>query len=134
LDPAQEDAAAVVCAATEGRGADVVIVAAAAAGLVDEAVRISRPGARILLFAQTSAQDRIELAGAAVCAQERTLLGCYSADVDLQEESARLVFSGDLPVETLVSHRLRLEDISTAIEMATHPDHHTLKILVHPER
>ncbi len=31
------------------------------------------------------------------------LLGSYSADVDLQAESARLVFSGQLPLQQLIS-------------------------------
>ena len=81
---------------TNGRGADAVIVATSAKGLVDQALKISRPGAKILLFAQTSAAERIEISGADICVGERILFGSYSADVDLQAESARLVFSGDL--------------------------------------
>ncbi|MBI3694423.1 MAG: alcohol dehydrogenase catalytic domain-containing protein, partial [Acidobacteria bacterium] len=125
-----EEAAEALRAATEGRGADAVIVAAAAPGLVEQAIRLSRPGARILLFAQTAAGEKIELDGANICAQERTVLGCYSADVDLQEASARLVFSGELPVEDLISHRVPLDQIGSGIEMAMHPDSRTLKIIV----
>jgi L-iditol 2-dehydrogenase len=120
--------------ATQGRGADAVFIATAAAGMVEQAVRLSRPGARLLLFAQTAPGERIELEGAAICVGERTMLGCYSADVDLQEESARLVLDGELPVEDLISHRLPLEEIHAGIEMATHPDSSTLKIIVHPQR
>ena len=94
---------------TESRGADAVIVAASAPGLVEQALRISRPGAKILLFAQTSATERIEIPGADICVGERMLLGSYSADVDLQSESARLVFSGDLPLEQFISHRVPLD-------------------------
>ncbi len=90
---------------TDGRGADLVIVAASAKGIVEQAIASSRPGARILLFAQTSATERIEASGADICVGERTLFGCYSASVDLQKESADLVFSGELPVEELISHR-----------------------------
>ena len=78
-------------------------------GLVDQALRISRPGAKVLLFAQTSVTERIEISGADVCVGERILMGSYSADVDLQAESARLVFSGDLPLEQLISDRVSLE-------------------------
>jgi L-iditol 2-dehydrogenase len=53
--------------------------------------------------------------------------------VDLQGESARLVFSGELPVEDLVSHRLPLESISSGIELALHPDEQSLKIIVEPQ-
>ncbi|HEX5430979.1 MAG TPA: alcohol dehydrogenase catalytic domain-containing protein [Bryobacteraceae bacterium] len=119
---------------TGGRGADVVIVAASARGIVEQAVRCSRPGARILLFAQTSHQERVEVSGAAICMEERTLCGSYSASVDLQAESAGLVFSGALPVENLISHRYPLGEIHRGIERALHPDEVSLKIVVHPQR
>ncbi len=119
---------------TEGRGADIVVVATSARGLVDEAVRASRPGARILLFAQTSDKERIELSGADICVGERVLLGSYSASVDLQRESARLVFSGELRVEELISHRLPLTEFERGIDLALHPDSKSLKIIVQPQR
>jgi L-iditol 2-dehydrogenase len=119
---------------TDGRGADLVIIAASAKGIVEQAVAISRPGARILLFAQTSHQERIEVSGADICMGERVLCGSYSASVDLQKESADLVFSGALPVEELISHRYSLSDIHVGIERALHPDAESLKIVVQPQR
>src|SRR5581483_852998 len=82
---------------TNGRGADAIIVAASAPGIVEQGIAYSRPGSRILLFAQTSHMERIELSGADVCVGERTIFGSYSASVDLQKESAELVFGGELP-------------------------------------
>jgi L-iditol 2-dehydrogenase len=111
-----------------------VIVAASFPGAVQEAVRCSRPGSRILLFAQTSHEETVELSGADICVGERTILGCYSASIDLQKESARLIFGGELPVEDLISHRLPLEEISAGIELALHPDEKSLKIVVQPQR
>ncbi len=119
---------------TDGRGADIVILAASAPGIVEQAVRCSRPGSKILLFAQTSHKERIEVSGADICMGERLLCGAYSASVDLQAESARLVFSGELPVEKLISHRFGLEDIEAGIELALHPDEQSLKIVVEPQR
>lgn len=133
-DPRTTGVAAEIKSRTEGRGADLVIVAASAPGIVDEAVAASRPGARILLFAQTSDKERIELSGASICMGERTLFGCYSADVDLQAESARLVFSGEIPVKHLISDVLPLEKISSGIDKALHPDGTSLKIIVQPQR
>jgi L-iditol 2-dehydrogenase len=118
---------------TSGRGVDAVIVATNAKGLVDEALKISRPGAKILLFAQTSTADRIEISGADICVGERILLGSYSADVNLQGESARLVFSGELPLEQLISHRVPLTRIREGIETALHPSERSLKVVVHPQ-
>ncbi len=133
-DPRFTDVEAETRKRTEGRGADAVIVAVSAPGVVEQAMRCSRPGNRILLFAQTSHQERVELSGADICVGERTLFGCYSASVDLQPESARLVFSGELPVEELVSHRLPLEQIKLGIKLAQHPDAHSLKIVVEPRQ
>jgi len=119
---------------TNGRGADSVIIAASAPGIVAEAIRYSRPGSRILLFAQTSHQERVDLSGADICVGERIVLGSYSASVDLQRESADLVFSGDLPVEDLISHRFPLNEIRAGIDLALHPEPKSLKIIVWPQR
>jgi L-iditol 2-dehydrogenase len=134
FDPRSGNVAASVASLTEGRGADLVIVAASAKGIAEQAVRWSRAGARILLFAQTSDAERIDLSGASICAGERILFGSYSASVDLQKQSAELVFSGELPVDLLVSHRLPLAQISSAFDLALHPDSQSLKIILKPQR
>ena len=134
VDPRDEQFEQLIRKATEGRGADLVILAASAKGIVDQAMRLSRPGARILLFAQTSHQERIELSGADICVGERTLTGAYSASIDLQKESAALVLSGELPVQEVVSHRIPLDDIRQGIDLALHPNEQSLKIVVQPQR
>jgi len=133
-DPRTVDVAAQAKALTEGRGADLVIVAASVPGIVNQAIACSRPGSRILLFAQTSASEKIEATGADICVGERTLFGCYSASIDLQKESARLVFGGEIPVEALISHRLPLVKIRSGFDLALHPGPKSLKIIVQPQR
>ena len=133
FDPREPAFTSAVRAATENRGADAVILATSVPGLVEQALQISRPGAKILLFAQTSARERIECAGADICVGERMLFGSYSADIDLQPESARLVFSGELPLERLISHRLPLTEIARGIDIAKHPSAESLKVVVHPQ-
>jgi L-iditol 2-dehydrogenase len=133
FDPRENEFEHALKSLTAGRGADAVIVATNAPGLVDQALRISRPGAKILLFAQTSVKERIEISGADICVGERVLLGSYSADVDLQAESARLVFSGELPLEELISERVALNEIERGIDVALHPTERSLKVVVHPQ-
>lgn len=133
FDPREPDFEAAVKLQSDGRGADAVIVATNVPKLVEQALRISRPGAKVLLFAQTSITDRIEISGADVCVGERVLLGSYSADVDLQAECARLVFSGELPLEQLISHRVPLHEIERGIAIAQHPTERSLKVVVHPQ-
>jgi L-iditol 2-dehydrogenase len=133
-DPRTNDIPAEMRRLSGGRGADLVIVAVSAPAIVEQAIASSRPGARILLFAQTAATERIEASGADICAGERTLFGCYSASVDLQKESANLVFDGGLPVEELITHCLPLVKIRSGMELALHPGPKSLKIIVQPQR
>jgi len=133
-DPRTVEVSAQVKKLTEGRGADLVMVAASVPGITQQAIACSRPGARILLFAQTSTTERIEASGGDLCVGERTLFGCYSASVDLQKESTELVFDGDLPLDELISHRLPLVKIRSGFDLALHPGPKSLKIIVQPQR
>lgn len=130
FDPAQVNVAEAVGPLTGGRGVDAVLVAAPRNTLVNEALAAVRPGGRVLLFAQTSPTDRLDLPAASVCVDEKRILGSYSADVDLQEESARLIFEGKIPVGELITHRFPLEEIDRAIGLATNPAPGSLKIIV----
>jgi len=133
-NPLSADVVELAKSMTDGRGADSVIVAASVPGIVEQAVRCSRPGARILMFSQTSSKEHIDVTGADLVALERTVFGVYSADVDLQKESARLVFSGDIPVGELVTHCWPLNEIDRGIELALHPTENSLKMVVQPQR
>ena len=133
-DPRKVDVAAEARRLTEGRGADLIIVAASVPGIVEQAMACSRPGARILLFAQTSASERIETTGADLCVGERVLFGCYSASIDLQKDSAGLVFGNEMPVDLLISHCLPLVKIRSGFDLALHPGPKSLKIIVQPQR
>ena len=130
---ASADVAQAVKAVTDGRGADAVIVAASAPGIVEQAVGLSRRGGRVMLFAQTSAQERFTLDGKAICAEDRAVFGSYSASVDLQAESARIVWDGTFPVEELISHRLTLDEFGKGMELARNPLNGSLKVIVHPQ-
>ena len=130
FDPRSADVSAEIKSRTEQRGADLVFVATAAKGLVEQAIALSRPGAKICLFAQTSDKERIELSGASVCVGERVLFGSYSASIDLQKEAAALVFGNRLPISRLISHRMPLADIAEAFHLATHPTGESLKVIV----
>lgn len=130
---AGEEAERGLLAVTEGRGADVVIVAASAPGIVERAVSLARRGGRVMLFAQTSAEERFVLDGRSVCAEDRTILGSYSACADLQRESAETVWDPSFPVEALVSHRFGLDGFSEGMELARRPKAGALKILVCPQ-
>lgn len=116
---------------TEGRGADAVILAVAGNSLIRPAMDATRPGGRVLLFAQTIRSDAT-IDSAAVCVDEKALLGSYSASVDLQEESARFVLGREMDLEGLYSHRFPLSQAIEALNLAAHPQPETMKIAIQP--
>ena len=133
-DPENVDVAAEIRSRTEGRGADVVVVAASGEGIVEQAIEASRPGGRVMLFSQTAATEQFRLKGPSLCVEERTVLGSYSASIELQQESADIVWRHDFPLEELISHRLPLKDMEHGIDLARRPGHGSLKLIMHPQR
>jgi L-iditol 2-dehydrogenase len=121
---------------TGGRGADAVILAVGGNALIRTAIDATRPGGRVLLFAQTQHGETV-IDPAAICVEEKTLLGSYSASVDLQEESVRFVLGDgmkppEIDLERLISHRFPLAASPEAIELAAHPQPASMKILIQP--
>jgi L-iditol 2-dehydrogenase len=132
IDPAAGRLAEEVRTYTEGRGADAVLVAVALPAAVGEALSNARPGGRVLLFAQNDPHLKIEFPAAAVGVEEKEILGSYSAAVDRQDESARLVFSRTLPVAELITHRFPLDEFAKAFSLAAQPKLNSLKVLITP--
>lgn len=114
---------------TDGRGADAVVLATAGNSLVRPAIDAARPGGRIMLFAQTQ-RSEVAIDPAAVCVDEKTLMGSYSASVDLQEENVELVFSGEIDFTRLISHRFPLAQAVEALRLASHPGPDSMKIVI----
>jgi len=115
---------------TDGRGADAVLVAVPNPALVPESLALARPGGRVLLFAHNDPQMQIAFPAAAVGVEEKEILGSYSAAIDLQEESARLVFERRLPVRELITHRFPLDQFADALALAARPAGDSLKVVI----
>ena len=84
-----------------------------------------------MLFAQT-VRGEVVIDPASICVDEKTLLGSYSASVELNDEVARFVFSGEMDLAGLFSHRFPLEESLEALKLAAHPQPETMKIAIQP--
>ncbi len=131
VDASREDTVSRVREWTDGRGADAAILAVAGNSLIQVALDAVRPGGKVMLFAQTQ-RSEATIDPSAVCVDEKTLLGSYSASVDLQDDSVRFVFSREMNLERLISHRYSLTDAVEALRVAAHPQPDTLKIVIQP--
>jgi L-iditol 2-dehydrogenase len=132
---ARGDVVGIAKAATDGRGADVALVAVGADALIGMAMDAIRPGGRVMLFASTQ-HGTAAFDPAAVCMDEKTLMGSYSASVAIQQEGIDLVFDGyrdgSLDLTKLISHRFGLEQCAAAVDLAAHPVPDSMKIVLKP--
>jgi L-iditol 2-dehydrogenase len=131
IDASRADAVQATREMTDGRGADATILAVGGNGLIRSAMHATRPGGRVLLFAQT-VRGEATIDPAAVCVDEKTLLGSYSASIELQEESVRFVMNREMDLERLISHRFPLESGVEALNLAAHPQPDSMKIVIQP--
>jgi L-iditol 2-dehydrogenase len=135
IHAATEDVAARAREATEGRGADAVVLAVGVNALIRTAMDAVRPGGKVLLFAQTQHGEAI-FDPAAVCMDEKFLLGSYSSSIDIEEEVEKLVFDGyrnGFDLTRLISHRYPLEQAIEAIHLASNPSPGSMKIMIEHE-
>jgi L-iditol 2-dehydrogenase len=151
---------ALIHRATHGCGLDAAVIAVPSDEVVRQAQTWLRGGGQILLFAHTKratptlkplssvasakgdqphgAPKRSEggstlnfpLDLASVCLDEKDLLGSYSSDFTLQDEVARLVFSRQLDVRCLITHRFPLAETAAAVQLTGRPTKDSLKIIV----
>ena len=128
------DVVAAARSATDGRGADVCLLAVGGNALIRIAMDAVRPGGRVMLFAATQ-HGEAPFDPAAVCMDEKTLMGSYSSSVAINDAVAAMVFSGytaGFDLTQLISHRFSLEDAVEAIDLASHPQAGSMKIVIQP--
>jgi len=134
IDAGKENVIERVMAATDGRGADAVILAVAGSSLIRTAMDAARPGGKVMLFAQTQ-HGEATIDPAAVCVDEKTLLGSYSSSFPILGEVTGLVFGSyrdGFDMTQLISHRFPLEEAVAAIDLASHPQGGSMKVMIEP--
>jgi L-iditol 2-dehydrogenase len=129
IDASRADTVKTVREQTEGRGADAAIVAVGGNALIRTAMDAVRPGGRVLLFAQT-VRGEATIDPAAICVDEKTLLGSYSASVELQKDAVRFVMSREMDLERLISHRFSLSSSVEALKLAASPQPDSMKVVI----
>jgi L-iditol 2-dehydrogenase len=131
MDASQADVVQTIRQWTEGRGADAVVLAVAGTALISAAMDAVRPGGRVLLFAQTVRGEAV-IDPAAICVDEKTLLGSYSASLDLQEKAVSFVCRHEMDLERLITHRFPLSRALEALNLAAHPRPDSMKVVIQP--
>jgi 2-desacetyl-2-hydroxyethyl bacteriochlorophyllide A dehydrogenase len=115
--------------ATDGQGADVVIVATGALPAIAEAISMCRPGAAIMLFGVTTDTEG-KLPFYQLYFKELKIFNSRAAIAADFPVAINLVAMGLIKLDALVTHILPLADLSSAIEMLVTDEDHRMKIIL----
>ena len=120
---------AVLREATDGRGADLVIVTAGGAAVLPAATARVRDGGTLHYFAG-GAGESLPLSLGALYHRELTLTATYSSSPAELEEAFALLAGDRIRAEGLISHRLPLGRLGEGVELMRR--HEAVKVYVIP--
>lgn len=120
-----------VLAATDGRGVDVVITAAASGTAQEQGLRMLARRGRLSLFGGL-ARDAPDITVDAnlVHYRELMIVGVNGSSPAHNREALDLIASGAVPVADLITHRLPLDRVLDAIDIVARGD--AIKVTIEP--
>ncbi|MGH9249775.1 MAG: zinc-binding dehydrogenase, partial [Acidimicrobiales bacterium] len=125
------DAIDEVAKLTEGRGADVVITAAASGKAQEDALQMVAPSGRISFFGGLPKdKPTITLDSNLVHYRELTIVGANGSSPAHNKRALQLIASGDVPVADLITHRLPLGEVLDAFGIVSRGE--AIKVTIEP--
>jgi L-iditol 2-dehydrogenase len=127
---AAPDVAQAVRSRTGGRGADVTIDATGRPEVWEQAVEAVGRGGCVVLFGGCAPGTTVRLDTRRVHYEELALLGAFHHTPDTVRRAVDLLASGVLVPDPLITHRMALPDVGTALALMSRSE--TLKVLIEP--
>jgi L-iditol 2-dehydrogenase len=130
IDPREDDAmAAAVARATQGAGVDLAVVATGHPAVVRQATDLVRRGGTVNLFGLPEPGSRLDADLQSLYLRGTRILPSYATTEPDIAEVHRLVRSGRLSLDDLVTHRFPLDRIADAFATAARPSD-AVKVIV----
>ena len=104
---------------TAGRGVDVAIEAASSVAALETAYKITRPGGTTVTVSLTHPTHTFNLPATNLVVEERTLKGSFLGSAVPQRDLPRYIAlykAGRLPIDKLVTHRIKLDEINLGFD------------------
>ena len=118
VDPRARELGEVVREVTGGLGADSVIVCIGVPELVNEALRLTRLGGRVNLFAGLKGKGWAEVEANLIHYNQLQVTGSSDARRSDYETALRLIETGRVDTASMVTHRFPLAKLPDALETA----------------
>jgi L-iditol 2-dehydrogenase len=126
-----EDPAAVVMESTSGMGADVVINVAPVIEAIKLAFRLVSKGGRISLFASVPKDNPyVEIDANLIHYGQISVYGASDSTPENHSDAMKLLSTGKISTESLITHTFKLEDFYKGIEAIKNRE--ALKVIIKP--
>ena len=122
-----------VKSATQGRGADVVIVTAPSTKAYDSALEVCRKGGTVCVFAPTSPEQNVPISPHKLFFQEIKLIPSYSTSHLETRTALELIRDGKIDAKGLITHRFPLSHAQEAFNAASR-NKECLKVVILNEK
>lgn len=131
IDGSQVDTIEEVLQLTNGRGADVVITAAASGKAQEDAQHMLARGGRLSMFGGLP-KDRptVTIDSNLVHYREFTIVGANGSSPDHNKRALAMIASGEVPVDDLITVRLPLDQVHTAFDTVAKGE--AIKVTIEP--
>ncbi len=130
LNPEREKPLETIRQLTEGRGADVAIVAVGSTAAIAQAIQLVRGGGTVSIFAECPPDSTLTIDPNLIY-HEVNLRGSYSSTPLEQRIVLDLMMTGRLKVKELITHRFPLDKLGEAVTLAREA-RESLKIIITP--
>jgi L-iditol 2-dehydrogenase len=131
LDPTSPDFVDRFQEATDGWGAEKIVVGPGSTEAIEHGLAHAAPGANVMVFTPTPPEATVAYRPHDLYFKEVTITHSYSAGPVDTREALELIASGELEVEDLITHRFGLDGVGEALKMAkTHDE--GLRSVVYP--
>ena len=130
VNPASENLQEVVAEHTDGLGVDASVICVGKPQLVNDALRVTRKGGRVNVFAGLAGDGWSEIEANLIHYNELVISGASDSKRRDYDTALRLIESGRIDAERMVTHRFPLKKTEKAIE--TSAEGEGIKVAVMP--
>jgi L-iditol 2-dehydrogenase len=114
---------------TDGRGVDLAVVTAPSLEAYKAGIAVCRKGGKLCVFAPTTPGKHLEISPKELFFSELQIIPSYSTSHLETRAALRLIESGKIRIEELITHRFRLEETAKAFTTACE-GRESLKVVV----
>ena len=131
LNPSEIDVAKEVKELTDGRGADLAIVASSSSKAIVQGFNYVRRGGRVGLFGVPSKGSVLDYDFSDLFNAEKSMISSNAASEDETQIALDYIHKRKIDVNSLITHKFKLEDFGKAVEIASKAE--SIKVLITSE-